>query len=50
MPGTAPTSSSFVKGPYTSDVSNNVTPSSKALWIVAVLSSSVTGLDISFTA
>lgn len=35
-----PTSTSFVNGPYTSDVSSNVTPRSMALCMTAVLSSS----------
>ena len=32
----APTSSSFVHGPYTSAVSRKVTPRSSARWIVAI--------------
>ena len=35
-----PTSTSFVNGPYTSEVSRKSTPSSRARWIVAIDSAS----------
>ncbi len=39
----SPTSTSFVYGPYMSDVSKKVTPSSRARWIVAMDSASSRG-------